>query len=153
MSSPLLAEQRTPLVAFDGGSTPPPSSSYTAPYTGSPGRVLTSSESLDNGRFEGTVTANHASWVMLKESYAPHWRATVDGKPVKTAMLAPAFVGVPVPAGTHHVVFQYHSQSDYPLLFAIGALTLIALAVGPSQWRRFRARRTREPAETAAVAD
>ena len=88
--------------------------------------------SLDNGRFAGTVTASRPAWVMLKESYYPHWRATVDGKPVKTAMLAPSFVGVPVPAGTHQVVFQYHSESSYPALFALGALTLLGLIFGPA---------------------
>ena len=81
------------------------------------------------------MTATRPSWVMLKESYAPHWRATVDGKPVKTAMLAPSFVGVPVPQGTHDVVFQYHSDTKYPEYVAVGLLTLLGLAFGPTVWR------------------
>ena len=150
-----VSELRHPLVAFDGAATPAPSSSVTAPYTGPPGSVDSSSDSLGTGRFEGTVTATKPAWVMLKESYAPHWTATVDGLPVKTAMLAPSFVGVPVPAGTHHVVFQYRSQKGYPALFAFGVLTLLAFVFAPSLWRRYRKRRTdnREPDSTDPDAD
>jgi uncharacterized membrane protein YfhO len=81
---------------------------------------------------------------MLKESYSPRWEATVDGKPVPTQMLAPSFVGVPVPAGTHLVVFKYHSRSSYPYLFALGVLALLVLALGPWAWRRYRARQIRQ---------
>jgi hypothetical protein len=140
LASSQVLELRHPLVAFDGAKTPPPSSSSSAPYVGPPGRVETASESLDNGRFAGRVSATRASWVMLKESYAPHWRATVDGKPVKTTMLAPSFVGVPIPAGTHDVVFQYHSDTKYPAYVAIGVITLLGLALGPTMWRRYRRR-------------
>ncbi len=152
LESPELTELRHPLVAFDGQKTPPPSSSDALPYAGPPGHVDTQSDSLDNGRFAGQVTATRPSWVMLKESYAPHWRATVDGKPVKTAMLAPSFVGVPIPAGTHEVVFQYHSDRGYPEYFAIGLLTLFGLAFGPMAWRRHRRRNTHEPASPPAAA-
>jgi hypothetical protein len=140
LASQAVLELRHPLVAFDGQKTPPPSLSDSAPYTGPPGRVDSNRDSLDNGRFAGRVTATRASWVMLKESYAPHWRATVDGKPVKTAMLAPSYVGVPIPAGTHDVVFQYHSDTKYPEYFAIGIVTLFGLAFGPKLWRRYRRR-------------
>jgi hypothetical protein len=73
---------------------------------------------------------------MLKASYHPRWRATIDGHPVKVAMLAPSFVGVPVSAGSHLVVFRYHPISYYPALFALGLLTLIALIVAPRLWKR-----------------
>jgi hypothetical protein len=146
LASSAVVELRHPLVAFDGRKTPPPSTSVSAQYTGPPGQVDSSTDSLDNGRFAGTVTASRDAWVMLKESYAPHWRATVDGKPVKTAMLAPSFIGVPVPKGTHTVVFQYHSDTKYPLYVAFGVLTLLAIAVGPLMWRRRRGRTRTAPA-------
>ena len=75
---------------------------------------------------------------MLKESYYPRWTATVDGEPVKTQMLAPSFVGVPVPAGTHLVVFKYRPRSSYPALFALGAFVLLGIAFGPMMWRRWK---------------
>jgi hypothetical protein len=52
-------------------------------------------------------------------------------------MLAPSFVGVPVPAGTHLVVFKYRPRSSYPALFALGAFVLLGIALGPTMWRRW----------------
>ena len=151
LDSGAVGQKRHPLVSFDGAPTPPPTLSSTAPFTGDPGTVISSTDSLDNGRFAGRVTAVRPAYVMLKESYHPHWHATVDGKPVRTAELAPGFVGVPVPAGTHDVVFQYHSQSGYPLLFSIGILTLLALAFGPGLWRRYRPRRSEAKSEVGVT--
>ena len=85
---------------------------------------------------------------MLKASYAPRWTATVDGRSVKPAMLAPGYVGVPVGRGTHRVVFQYRPSSSYPLYFAIGGLVLAVLVFGPGVVRRSRARR--EPPASSA---
>ena len=143
VTSRAVEEFRHPFVSFAGSATPDPTTSMSAPYTGPPGSVETSSADLDNAHFTGEVTASRPAWVMLKESYSPQWTATVDGKPVKTQMLAPSFVGVPVPAGTHTVAFAYKSRSFYPALFAFGALTFLGLALGPWGWRRYRARRPR----------
>jgi hypothetical protein len=141
IASPALAQLRVPLVSFDGKPTPPPSSSDTAPYTGPPGVVDWTNAALADGRVTGQVSASRPSWVMLKESYYPRWTASVDGKPVKTQMLAPSFVGVPVPAGTHLVVFKYRPRSSYPALFALGAFVLLGIAFGPMMWRRWNRRR------------
>jgi hypothetical protein len=140
-----LAEHRHPLIAFDGKPTPGPSIDADAPYTGPPGVVRDSVADLDNGRFRGQVHADRAAWVMLKESYHPHWTATVDGRPVPVQMVAPSFVAVPVPAGDHVVAFQYRSTRSYPALFAIGALTLLVIASAPLLLRRVRRRRGSAP--------
>ena len=86
---------------------------------------------------------------MLKASYFPRWTATVDGEPTTPRMLAPGFVGVPVPAGSHLVVFKFRSSTSYPAYFVIGALTLVALIVGPRVLRRRR--RVRPDAGSEAV--
>jgi hypothetical protein len=149
LKSRAVAELRHPLVAFAGKSTPEPSLSSDAPYTGPPGRVDHSSVDFENARFAGEVHASRPAWVMLKESYYPHWTATVDGHPVKPQMLAPSFMGVPVPAGDHEVAFQYRPTHEYPIYLAIGVLTLLALIFVPVVWRRRR--RGRSEAEPAAV--
>jgi hypothetical protein len=148
LKSDAVAQFRHPLVAFDGARTPTPSIDADAPYTGPPGAVSGSETDFVDGRFSGRVHADRDAWVMLKESYYPHWTATVDGKPVKTSMLAPSFVGVPVPAGDHTVVFTYRSTRSYPALLALGALTLLAIAFGPVAWRRVRRRRQPQTANT-----
>jgi uncharacterized membrane protein YfhO len=75
---------------------------------------------------------------VLSASYDPGWTATVNGRPVRTRMIAPALVGVSVPAGTDHIVFQYRGYRGYPELIGLAGLTLVALAVGPRWLRRRR---------------
>jgi uncharacterized membrane protein YfhO len=76
--------------------------------------------------------------VLLKATYDPRWTASVDGVEVTTAMVAPSFVGVPISAGRHSIVFEYHPYPYYWLLLAIGVFTQLALVVG---WRRSRDRK------------
>ena len=80
---------------------------------------------------------------MLKASYDPGWKVTVDGQPAATEMVAPALVGVTVSPGFHTVVFTYVGYSYYPLLFGIALITLVGVGVGWIRWRRFIARLTR----------
>jgi uncharacterized membrane protein YfhO len=69
--------------------------------------------------------------VLLKATYDPRWTVTVDGQSAKPEMMAPSLVGVEVPPGNHVVRFKYVPYSHYPLLLAIGALTLLALVLIP----------------------
>jgi hypothetical protein len=149
ISSPAVAQLRHPLVRFGGRDVPAPSASASQPYTGPPGGIDWTDISLDDGRFTGQVQAARSAWVMLKESFHKRWTATVDGEPVEPQMLAPSFVGVPVPAGTHLVVFQYESSSAYPALFLFGALVLAALIVAPVLWRRYPRPRAESPRDSA----
>jgi hypothetical protein len=65
---------------------------------------------------------------------------TVDGRPAKTQMIAPSFVGVAVPPGQHRIEFRYEPYPDYWLLFLLGILTLVGLALVPRWWAHHRAR-------------
>jgi hypothetical protein len=63
-------------------------------------------------------------------------------------MLAPSYVGVAVPPGEHRVEFRYEPYPHYWLLFTLGALTLVVLAVVPRWWARRKARQSTDaPAE------
>jgi hypothetical protein len=53
-------------------------------------------------------------------------------------MLAPSFVGVIVPAGTHEIRFGYEPYPRYDLLLLVGAAALAAVAFGPGLVRRRR---------------
>jgi hypothetical protein len=132
LSSHALRARRHPLVAFDGKTIGTPST----PGSGPAGRVDSSEAAIADGRFTGQVTAERPAWVMLKTSYAPRWTASVDGRRVQPAMLAPGYVGVPVARGTHRVVFRYEPSTSYPLYFAAGALVLAVLALVPALGRR-----------------
>ncbi len=59
-------------------------------------------------------------FVILKHTYHPSWRATVDGKPVKTTILFPFFIGVPVSTeGTHEIVVSYEPSRLKVLLLVV----------------------------------
>ena len=99
------------------------------PSPGTPaGTVLAESDKLGQGLAAASVRMRRAGVVVLSASFDPGWTATVDGRSQPTEMVAPALVATTVPAGTHRVVFRYRGWQDYPLLIALGAAALLALA-------------------------
>lgn len=140
LGSTAPAEGKIPVIAFAGGAAAAPTTGIGTAPTGTPGEVLVEYDRPDDGVFGGTVDATRPSVVMLKATYHPRWNVTVDGKPAKTQMIAPSYVGVEVPAGQHRIEFRYEPYPDYWLLFLVGVITLVALAVVPRWWRRRKAR-------------
>jgi Bacterial membrane protein YfhO len=153
LASSAPADGKIPVIAFGGDRAAAPTEGFDQTATGSPGDVDVQFERPDDGVFGGTVTASRAAVVMLKATYHPRWTVTVDGRPAKTEMIAPSFVGVRVPAGEHTVEFKYEPYPDYWLLFLIGILTLVALAVVPRWWARRRAGRSGTDPDAAADAN
>jgi len=120
-----------PGVAFAGGAAPPPTFAGPAPPPGPPGTVVAQGNRLQDGVFTATVVARRPAVVLLKATYDPRWTATVDGAPAKPVMMAPSLVGVSVPPGVHAVVFRYAPYGSYPLLLALGVLSLLGLWLYP----------------------
>jgi hypothetical protein len=107
------------------------------PSSATPARtMLAESDHLQQGLVAASVRMRQAGVVVLSASFDPGWTATVDGHRQRTEMVAPALVATTVPAGTHQVTFRYRGWPDYPLLFAVGAATLIALVY--TDFRRAR---------------
>jgi len=116
-----------------GGREPP----LPQPSPGGPsGTVAAESDKLSRGQVSASVRMRRAGVVVLSASFDPGWTATVDGRRTHNEMVAPALVATSVPAGTHQVVFRYHGAQDYPLLFALSAAALIALAITDIRRRR-----------------
>lgn len=127
-----------PLIAYAGKPSGMPTQFDGVAQSTPPGVVAVQFDRPDDGVFGGRVNLSRPGVVILKASFDPHWRATVDGKPVKTQMLAPSFVGVPVPAGEHTIEFEYQSFQWTWVLVLFGVIVLIALAIIP---RRLEKRR------------
>jgi hypothetical protein len=81
-----------------------------------------------------TVDTKAKGVLVLTDTYAPGWKASIDGQPARVYIADHAFRAVTVPAGRHRVEFVYE-----PLSFRIGAvlslltlaaLTLISLVLG-----------------------
>jgi hypothetical protein len=96
--------------------------SATFPY---PGLIL--SERHDGDDHVAEVQAVRNSYVLYKTTWHPNWRVTVDGQPVRTAMLSPGFIGVPITPGHHELRLRYQPEMWKALLAIFGPLIGIAL--------------------------
>jgi uncharacterized membrane protein YfhO len=57
------------------------------------------------------VEAAEPSFLLAAEGYAPGWRAAIDGIPHPLYPANVAFMGLPVPVGTHKVTLEYFPGS------------------------------------------
>ncbi|TEU19093.1 MAG: hypothetical protein E3J21_04590 [Anaerolineales bacterium] len=91
-------------------------------------------EKVESNAYLAEVEVERESTLLLKVTYHPNWRATVDGIAAKTVMVMPSYVGVKVAPGLHHVRLVYQPRPLRGTLLIVGllALPLIALA----EWRR-----------------
>lgn len=130
-SSSAASRNLYPGIAFAGGARPPKTFRGKTPPPGRPGVVTFESTDFAAGLASGAVDVRRRSVVLLKVSYDPSWTATVDGKAVKSVMMAPSVVGVEVGPGRHMVRFRYVPYGAYPVLVVVGFLCALALAFLP----------------------
>jgi len=95
-----------------------------------PPRGTVLSEEVGSNYFAADVTVERDSLLMLKATYHPNWRATVDGVKTDTVMLMPSFVGVPLSPGDHQVRLEYRPRRLRVILLSLGLLTLPLIVVG-----------------------
>jgi hypothetical protein len=101
------------------------------------------------GRRSYTIDADMdaAGWVVTSIPNWPGWRATLDDKPIATAIANHAFVGVHVPRGRHRVRLEY-----WPRSFVLGAgitIAALALAAGAAIVTISRRRRSRSTSSSS----
>jgi len=148
LRSPLARREETLGVDFAGAS-PALGRSERAGGTGPGGEVIAQDARLEQGDAQAVVRLRRRSVVVLSASFDPGWQARVDGRPVPTAMVAPALVAVAVGPGTHRVAFSYVGFRFYTPLIALSALVLASTAVID---RRRRPRPERRAADVSAAA-
>jgi len=137
--SDAAARGEYPLLTIDGVQRGTPTLPTNAPVPTTPaGSVQLVSGPGADGVVDGTVTANRAAAVVLKMSAHGRWHATVDGAPAPLSVVAPGFMAVDVPAGSHHVAFTYDAVSGWETLgwFAVGAVVIGVLVVVDRRTRR-----------------
>lgn len=132
-------------VGWNGRPAPAPTAEGAVPR-GAAGQVLDSSVQLAAlGEASATIVAHRTAVVLLKASYSPDWKVTVDGRPALTEMISPAYVGVAVPPGRHVVKFTYERWPAEGPLLALAGAALVALLVVHVLVRRKTAASVREP--------
>jgi len=100
------------------------SSSDTPPRTYADGERSAVITGEADGRFDVDVTSN-GGFLVLSEAAYPGWAARIDGTAVTLERVNLGLQGVEVPAGRHHVTFEFRSVT----LRAGRAVSAFALAV------------------------
>ncbi len=82
-----------------------------------------------------TAACSQPATLVLKMSYHPHWRVTVDGREQPTFMVSPGYIGVNLTTGPHHVRAEYDAGwLKYELMAAgvavVGVVCGVAAAAG-----------------------
>jgi uncharacterized membrane protein YfhO len=117
------------LGGGSGGAVPPGDAN-----AASPGEMVSARQSGEEYRVE--FLAARPAWALFKMTWHPNWKAWLDGQPRETAMLTPGFVGVPVPAGRHTLLFRY-VPGNWKLWTALGGLlAVLGMAIGERWWPR-----------------
>lgn len=65
--------------------------------------------------------------VILKQTYHPSWRVTVDGKRIDPIITFPFYIGIPVWAGNHEIVASYEPSGLKIILLGLSLIFLIPL--------------------------
>jgi len=86
---------------------------FPGPARGVPARIMVDQERT----VEVRATAAAPGLLVLADSFYPGWQATVDGVPAPILPTNHLFRGVPIPAGSHLVRFEYR-----PWSFRLGAI-------------------------------
>jgi hypothetical protein len=98
---------------------------------------------LQDGHVQATVNAVRPGAVILKASFDPRWRVTVDGVQVSPQMFSPSFVGRELAPGTYEVAFTYMPFPRYDVLIGLAVLSVLGPTVAVRVWRRRRRRHLR----------
>jgi hypothetical protein len=107
---------------------------------GCPGGGTVRELAVRPGRLDLEVACPEAAGLVLKLTYHPNWRVTLDGRPVTPFMVAPSFLGLGVPAGRHTLRAEYRAPRAKTLLALLGAGTCLAALAGRRRLARLEAR-------------
>ncbi len=89
-----------------------------------PGQVVNQSQTGDV--YQAEVNVSRPSFVLFKMTWHTNWKMLIDGKPVKTVMLSPGFLGAPVTPGRHQLWCRYE-PGNWKLLVAFSGLFCVSL--------------------------
>jgi hypothetical protein len=77
--------------------------------------------------FSAQVRVDRPCHLLIKVSYHPRWKVSVDGRPADVVHLLPSFPSVQLDPGIHEVEFRYDPGPLKPALLGAGLLLLFLL--------------------------
>ena len=91
------------------------------------------------GEIDLSVNAQSPATIVVEQSFAPGWEATLDGRAVSIQAADVLFQSVQVPAGSHSVQLSYRPRSviEGEVLSALGLAALIVMTAFPLLARRW----------------
>ena len=89
----LIGQGLYPTVQFAGAPAAPPTVTATDEEGTGLGTVVRQVAEPEEGHFAATVDVRRRAMLLLKASFDPRWRVTVDGHQVDPQMIAPSYVG------------------------------------------------------------
>lgn len=106
-------------------------------------------ERVQPARLEILARCGTASAMVIKVTYHPNWRVTVDGTEASTFMASPSYLGFALRPGEHFIVAEYRSTPMKTPLLALGGFVLTASVLTSfrrplqAQWSQYRRRQDR----------
>ncbi|MBE7480078.1 MAG: hypothetical protein HS104_08850 [Polyangiaceae bacterium] len=95
------------------------------------------------GAYQARISSPQPVDVVVRATYVPEWRMTVDGQSVPHRKVAPGFVAVRVPSGAHELVAVVSLPHGYVWGILLATVVLLGIAYGDllrDRWRRRDAR-------------
>ena len=92
-------------------------------------------ERVQPARFEVLARCDAASAMVIKVTYHPNWRVTIDGVEAPTFMASPSYLALALPAGEHFVIAEYRSTPMKAPLLGLGVVVMVA-ALAAAERRR-----------------
>lgn len=108
--------------------------------TGVPADGSVTDQEFGPGLIRLRVKSPAPSLLVIKTTYHPNWRVTIDGHAAESFMASPSFIGVQVPPGDHLVCAEYLSGGLKKILLMMGALALLAALAFGGRFDRLDAR-------------
>ncbi len=131
LTSPML--KAGAMVALDQGVTGIPTFSgfdqMPQPPTALAPRGRIVSETQEGDTWRARIHALRPCFALIKVSYFPGMRATIESRPTRVIRVFPDFCAVPVPPGDHVIELRYQPGPLKPALFAAGIAIALLFAV------------------------
>jgi hypothetical protein len=104
------------------------------------------------GSYRLRVTSSKPTWLLVRQTWAPGWQASADGRLLRLDRADVAFMAVRLPAGSETLLLSYRPRAvKLGTFVSLGAIALILLLAGGSGFVSVVRRRGRTQRRTFAT--